>query len=145
MPLEALLVCVDNSEWSRNGDFAPSRFESQRDASNLLASAKSSQNQESAVGVLTMAGQRSAQCKTNKTQSPTKALFEPRKFNRQPHTPATICPPANSTPPTLRTPRSAAARRPSTLSSISAAPIYTAGRLTLWGHPPRSHLQQLLG
>jgi len=27
MPLEATMVCVDNSEWMRNGDFTPTRFE----------------------------------------------------------------------------------------------------------------------
>lgn len=26
MVLESTIVCVDNSEYSRNGDFAPSRF-----------------------------------------------------------------------------------------------------------------------
>ena len=27
MVLEATMVCVDNSEWMRNGDFTPTRFE----------------------------------------------------------------------------------------------------------------------
>ena len=40
----------------RNGDFAPSRLDSQQDAVNLLAGAKTQSNPENTVGVLTMAG-----------------------------------------------------------------------------------------
>lgn len=50
------MVCVDNSEWTRNGDYAPSRFQAQADAVNLLAGAKTQANPENTVGVLTMAG-----------------------------------------------------------------------------------------
>lgn len=49
-------MCVDNSEWTRNGDFAPTRFQAQADAVNLLAGAKTQANPENTVGVLTMAG-----------------------------------------------------------------------------------------
>lgn len=56
MVLEATFLCVDNSDFMRNGDFAPSRMEAQQDAVNLLAGAKTQQNPESTVGVLTMAG-----------------------------------------------------------------------------------------
>jgi 26S proteasome regulatory subunit N10 len=58
MPLEATMVCLDNSEWSRNGDFAPSRFDAQQDAANIICTAKTQQNPESTVGVLSMAGKR---------------------------------------------------------------------------------------
>ena len=34
------MICTDNSNYMRNGDFAPSRFEAQQDAVNLLAGAK---------------------------------------------------------------------------------------------------------
>ncbi|GMH43442.1 hypothetical protein BSKO_11364 [Bryopsis sp. KO-2023] len=54
--MEATVVCVDNSEWTRNGDYIPDRFQAQADAVNLLAGAKTQANAESAVGVLTMAG-----------------------------------------------------------------------------------------
>lgn len=54
--MEATVVCVDNSEWTRNGDYLPDRFHAQADAVNLLANAKTQANAESAVGVLTMAG-----------------------------------------------------------------------------------------
>ncbi len=56
MVLEATFIAMDNSDWMRNGDFAPSRLESQQDAVNLLAGAKCQQNPENTVGVLTMAG-----------------------------------------------------------------------------------------
>ena len=42
----------------RNGDYLPTRFEGQSDAVNLLANAKTSQNPESTVGLITMAGKR---------------------------------------------------------------------------------------
>lgn len=50
------MVCVDNSEFTRNGDYAPSRFQAQADAVNLLAGAKTQHHPENTVGVLTMAG-----------------------------------------------------------------------------------------
>lgn len=56
MPLETTIICVDNSEWTRNGDYIPTRFEAQHDAVNLVTGAKTQQNPESTVGVLTMAG-----------------------------------------------------------------------------------------
>jgi 26S proteasome regulatory subunit N10 len=40
MGLEAVVICLDNSEWNRNGDFAPSRFENQKDAANIICEAK---------------------------------------------------------------------------------------------------------
>jgi len=56
MVLEASLVCVDNSEWMRNGDYIPTRMESQADAVNLICNVKTQQNPESTVGVMTSAG-----------------------------------------------------------------------------------------
>lgn len=56
MVLEATVICVDNSEWMRNGDYAPSRFQAQADAVNLICGAKTQSNPENTVGVLTMAG-----------------------------------------------------------------------------------------
>jgi hypothetical protein len=54
--MEATIVCIDNSEWTRSGDYAPTRFQAQADAVNLLAGAKTQANPENTVGVLTMAG-----------------------------------------------------------------------------------------
>lgn len=47
---------VDNSEWTRNSDYAPTRFQAQADCVNLLAGAKTQANPENTVGVITMAG-----------------------------------------------------------------------------------------
>eukprot|EP00392_Amoebophrya_sp_AT5.2_P012001 g12095.t1 len=58
MGLEAVMICVDNSEWSRNGDYTPSRFDGQNEAANLLAGHKTGQNPETGVGLMTMAGER---------------------------------------------------------------------------------------
>ena len=43
------MVCIDNSEWTRNGDYAPTRFQAQADAVNLLAGAKTQANPENTV------------------------------------------------------------------------------------------------
>lgn len=54
--MEATVVCIDNSEFARNGDYSPSRFQAQADAVNLLAGAKTQHHPENTVGVMTMAG-----------------------------------------------------------------------------------------
>ncbi|KAG6551755.1 hypothetical protein Mapa_006846 [Marchantia paleacea] len=56
MVLEATMICIDNSEWMRNGDYAPTRFQAQADAVNLICGAKTQSNPENTVGVLTLAG-----------------------------------------------------------------------------------------
>lgn len=58
MGLESTMLCLDNSEWMRNGDYAPDRMGAQHDAANVLCSAKTNSNPESTVGILSMAGQR---------------------------------------------------------------------------------------
>lgn len=37
---QATMICIDNSEWMRNGDYIPSRFQAQSDAVNLICGAK---------------------------------------------------------------------------------------------------------
>ncbi|GLC45332.1 hypothetical protein PLESTM_001721100 [Pleodorina starrii] len=54
--MECTVVCIDNSEFSRDGDYAPTRFQAQADAVNLLAGAKTQAHPEATVGVLTMSG-----------------------------------------------------------------------------------------
>ncbi|CAA3002771.1 26S proteasome non-ATPase regulatory subunit 4 homolog [Olea europaea subsp. europaea] len=56
MVLEATMICIDNSEWMRNGDYSPNRFQAQADAVSLICGAKTQSNPENTVGVLTMAG-----------------------------------------------------------------------------------------
>jgi 26S proteasome regulatory subunit N10 len=47
---------------TRNGDYAPTRFQAQADAVNLLAGAKTQHHPENTVGVLTMAGKTPQVC-----------------------------------------------------------------------------------
>ncbi|CAM8934672.1 unnamed protein product [Rhodiola kirilowii] len=56
MVLEATMICVDNSEWMRNGDYSPTRFQAQADAVSLICGAKTQSNPENTVGVMIMAG-----------------------------------------------------------------------------------------
>ncbi|KAJ6823440.1 26S proteasome non-ATPase regulatory subunit 4-like protein [Iris pallida] len=56
MVLEATMICIDNSEWMRNGDYSPTRFQAQADAVNLICGAKTQSNPENTVGILTTAG-----------------------------------------------------------------------------------------
>lgn len=56
MVLEASFLCIDNSDYMRNGDHAPSRMEAQLDAVNLLSGAKTQSNPENVVGLLLTAG-----------------------------------------------------------------------------------------
>jgi 26S proteasome regulatory subunit N10 len=56
MPLEAVMIVVDNSESSRNGDYAPTRFEAQADAVNVVFQNVVQGNPESSVGLMSMGG-----------------------------------------------------------------------------------------
>lgn len=49
---------MDNSEFNRNGDFAPSRWESQQDAANNIIDVKLNQNPENTLGIMSQAGAR---------------------------------------------------------------------------------------
>ncbi|GMT29063.1 hypothetical protein PFISCL1PPCAC_20360, partial [Pristionchus fissidentatus] len=55
MVQESTMICVDNSEWTRNGDYTPTRLQAETDAANLIVQVKLRANPENAVGVLTMA------------------------------------------------------------------------------------------
>ncbi|VDK78691.1 unnamed protein product [Litomosoides sigmodontis] len=55
MVQESTMICVDNSEWMRNGDFAPTRLQCQQDAVNLVLQCKLRANPENAVGLIAMA------------------------------------------------------------------------------------------
>jgi len=56
MVLEATIVCLDNSDWMRNGDYTPTRLEAQQDAINLICGAKTQSNPENTVAILSAAG-----------------------------------------------------------------------------------------
>uniref|UniRef100_A0A8C7FJ04 26S proteasome non-ATPase regulatory subunit 4 n=1 Tax=Oncorhynchus kisutch TaxID=8019 RepID=A0A8C7FJ04_ONCKI len=55
MGLESTMVCVDNSEYMRNGDFLPTRLQAQQDAVNIVCHSKTRSNPENNVGLITMA------------------------------------------------------------------------------------------
>lgn len=50
------MICIDNSDWMRNGDYPSNRFQAQADAINLICGAKTQSNPENTVGILTMSG-----------------------------------------------------------------------------------------
>jgi len=56
MPLEATIVCIDSSDFMRNGDYTPTRLEAQHDAVNLICNAKTQSNPESTVGIIACGG-----------------------------------------------------------------------------------------
>ena len=49
------MICLDNSEWMRNGDYSRTRFEAQHEGAHAVLGYKS-QNPESTVGVVSLAG-----------------------------------------------------------------------------------------
>ncbi|CAG5134837.1 unnamed protein product [Candidula unifasciata] len=55
MVLESTIICVDNSDYMRNGDFVPTRMQAQQDAVNLVCMSKTRSNPENNVGLLKMA------------------------------------------------------------------------------------------
>ncbi|XP_012684632.1 26S proteasome non-ATPase regulatory subunit 4-like [Clupea harengus] len=55
MGLESTMVCVDNSEYMRNGDFLPTRLQAQQDAVNIVCHSKTRSNPENTVGLITLA------------------------------------------------------------------------------------------
>jgi hypothetical protein len=51
----SLQCSIDNSEYMRNSDYVPTRFEAQHDAVNLVAGSKTQIHPENTVGILCMA------------------------------------------------------------------------------------------
>ncbi|KAK4187990.1 putative 26S proteasome regulatory subunit RPN10 [Podospora australis] len=56
MVLEAVMIVVDNSESSRNGDYTPTRYDAQSDAVNIVFQNVIQGNPESSVGLMSMGG-----------------------------------------------------------------------------------------
>lgn len=50
------MLIIDNSEYMRNGDYQPTRFEAQADVANVVFQTKIDTNPENTVGIMTMAG-----------------------------------------------------------------------------------------
>jgi len=49
------MICVDNSDYMRNGDFVPTRLQAQEDAVNLICHSKTRAHPENNVGLILMA------------------------------------------------------------------------------------------
>lgn len=64
---------LDNSDWSRNGDYHPNRFDAQREAAMSIFSAKTREHVESAVGIVLMA----AEARLHETHSSSTLLVAP--------------------------------------------------------------------
>ena len=56
MPLECLMILIDNSVYARNGDALPTRLQAQLDATAALTNFTTNDNMESCVGLMTIAG-----------------------------------------------------------------------------------------
>lgn len=54
--LEATVLCIDNSQYSRNGDFPRTRFEAQIDAIEYIFQAKRNSNLENTLALISSAG-----------------------------------------------------------------------------------------
>jgi len=54
MVLESTIICIDNSQYMRNGDFNPTRLQAQQDAVNLITQSKTRSNPESNVALMTL-------------------------------------------------------------------------------------------
>ncbi|XP_065185294.1 26S proteasome non-ATPase regulatory subunit 4-like [Sycon ciliatum] len=50
---EATMICIDDSDWMRNGDFLPTRLQAQEDAVNVICRAKQQESPENTFGVST--------------------------------------------------------------------------------------------
>jgi len=55
MVLESTMICVDDSDYMRNGDFVPTRMAAIQDAVNIVCHTKTRANPENNVGLLTLA------------------------------------------------------------------------------------------
>jgi len=55
MVLESTIICVDDSDFMRNGDFVPTRLAAMQDAVNIVCLSKTRANPENNVGLITMA------------------------------------------------------------------------------------------
>ncbi|KAE9555692.1 hypothetical protein FO519_001044 [Halicephalobus sp. NKZ332] len=52
---ESTMICIDNSEFMRNGDLTPTRLQCEQEAANMVTMCKLRSNPENAVGLLSMA------------------------------------------------------------------------------------------
>lgn len=82
MPLECIMILLDNSLFSRNGDALPSRYQSQLEAITSVVNYKSNDNPETSVGLMAMAG-KGKQILTTPTNDPSAVYSQFSKIQIQ--------------------------------------------------------------
>ncbi|NP_001397471.1 26S proteasome non-ATPase regulatory subunit 4 isoform 7 [Mus musculus] len=87
MVLESTMVCVDNSEYMRNGDFLPTRLQAQQDAVNIVCHSKTRSNPENNVGLITLAND----CEVLTTLTPDTGRILSKLHTVQPKGKITFC------------------------------------------------------
>uniref|UniRef100_A0A8C6FHU7 26S proteasome non-ATPase regulatory subunit 4 n=1 Tax=Moschus moschiferus TaxID=68415 RepID=A0A8C6FHU7_MOSMO len=87
MVLESTVVCVDNSEYTQNGDFLPTRLQAQQDAVNIVCHFKTHSNPESNVGLITLA----SDCEVLTTLTPDTSRILSKLHTVQPKGKITFC------------------------------------------------------
>ncbi|XP_054035080.1 26S proteasome non-ATPase regulatory subunit 4 [Dryobates pubescens] len=87
MVLESTMVCVDNSEYMRNGDFLPTRLQAQQDAVNIVCHSKTRSNPENNVGLITLANN----CEVLTTLTPDTGRILSKLHTVQPKGKITFC------------------------------------------------------
>nr|XP_033781167.1 26S proteasome non-ATPase regulatory subunit 4 isoform X2 [Geotrypetes seraphini] len=87
MVLESTMVCVDNSEYMRNGDFLPTRLQAQQDAVNIVCHSKTRSNPENNVGLITLANN----CEVLTTLTPDTGRILSKLHSVQPKGKITFC------------------------------------------------------
>ena len=50
------MICLDNSDYMRNGDYVPTRIAAQKEAASIVTTDRINSNPENTVGLLSMAG-----------------------------------------------------------------------------------------
>nr|XP_035976967.1 26S proteasome non-ATPase regulatory subunit 4-like [Halichoerus grypus] len=88
MVLESTMVCVDNSEYVRNGDFLPTWLQAQQDAVNIFCHSKTRSNPENDVGLITLAND----CEVLTTLTPETGCVLSKLHTVQPRGKITFCP-----------------------------------------------------
>lgn len=79
MPLECVMILIDNSFYARNGDAVPSRFQAQLEGVTSLVNFKSNDNPESSFGAMYMSG-KGKQILTTPTNEPAQVFAQYSKI-----------------------------------------------------------------
>ena len=74
--MESCVICLDSSEFMRNGDFIPSRLSAQEEAINMICQSKRNKNAENCLALLSMT---SAQVLVTLTRDVTRIMSTIRK------------------------------------------------------------------